>query len=164
MNTNDSLMRYTFQRVAAQCGLRLAYYMTAAMLAIEFLLLTVTKYRTASPLYILLVLAVLPSLLHSMLFSPEKQKNTKRENALPFPLFCKKYRYNASFHNAMNLTYFLLFLLLVAWHFSYSLTPGAPMLIRMLPAGTAFLSLLARLLGTLGYRLYFDLFPLKAMR
>ena len=163
-NNDTTLINYTFQRVAALCGLRLAYYITAATLAIEFISMSVTKYRTPSPLYILLVLAVLPSLLQTMLFSSQKQKNAKRENPLPFPLFCKKYRYDANSHKAVNLAYFLLFLLFAAWHISYALSTGFPLLIRILPTATAFLSLVTRLLGTLLYRLYFLLFPFKAMR
>lgn len=152
-------MNYTFSRVAALCGLRLSYYVTAALLAFSFLVLVVTDYRTASPLYILLSLAVLPSLLKAMLFS----KETKRENALTFPLFCQKYHYNASTYKAMNLSYLLILILFVAWHFSYHLGTDTPKLLTQLPFLLAAVSLLIRLLGVIGYRLYFHLFPLKAM-
>ena len=152
-------MNYTFSRVAAHCGLRLSYYITAALLAICFVVLSVTDYRTASPLYILLTLAVLPTLLKSMLFS----KETKRENDLTFPLFCQKYHYNTAMYKAMNLSYFLILVLFVAWHFSYILYPGTLKLITCLPSLLAAVSLLTRIIGVIGYRLYFHLFPLKAM-
>ena len=63
----------------------------------------------------------------------------------------------------MNFTYTLLFVLFAAWHFSYSLATELPVFISMLPASTAAASLLVRILGVIGYRLYFHLFPLKAM-
>ena len=155
-------MNYTFARVASFCGLRLSYYSTAALIFISFLALAATEYRSASPLYILLTMAVLPAISEALFFSNQKTK--KRENDLAFPLFCKKYRYDANSHKAMNLAYFLLFLLFAAWHISYALSTGFPLLIRILPTATAFLSLVTRLLGTLLYRLYFLLFPFKAMR
>lgn len=164
MKKNDSLINYTFQRVAALCGLRLSYYVTAAALIFSFLFLTLLEYRTGSPLYILLFLALLPSLVHTILFSSEKQKNEKRENSLSFPLFCKKYRYQSSFHQAMKIAYFFIFLLLAAWHISCSSDTELPELLRMLPAGIAALSLITRVFGTIGYRIYFHTFPFKAMR
>lgn len=152
-------MNYTFSRVAAHCGLRLSYYTTASLVAISFFALVFTEYRSTSPLYILLCLAVLPSLLKTMLFS----KETKRENALTFPLFCQKYHYNAEMYKAMNLSYFLILLLIIAWRFSYTLSPNSPEVISLIPSLLAVISLLIRLLGAIGYRLYFHLFPLKAM-
>ena len=152
-------MNYTFSRVASHCGLRLSYYITAALLAITFLVLVFTQYITASPLYILLCLAVLPSLLKSMLYS----KATKRENELTFPLFCQKYHYNTEMYKAMNLSYLLILILFVAWHLSYRPGTNLPELITRLPSLLASVSLLVRLLGVTGYRLYFHLFPLKAM-
>lgn len=154
-------MNYTFGRVAALCGLRLSYYITAALLAVSFLGLATTEYRTASPLYILLSLALLPTLLKAMLFSG-KQKE-KRENELTFPLFCKKYRYDAAMYQAMNLAHLLLVVLFAAWHLSYRLSTDTPALVTSLPTAIAAISLLSRLLGVIGYRLYFHLFPLKAM-
>lgn len=158
-------MNYTFQRVAAFCGLRLSYYSTSALLTLIFLVLMFTEYRTYSPLYILLLLAVLPSVLKAMFFSNTKHSKTeKRENASAFPLFCKKYHYNAVQYKAMNLAYFLMFLLFAAWHISYSRVNTAPAAIAALPALLSAISLLIRILGIIGYRLYFHFFPLKAMR
>ena len=155
-------MNQTFQRVAAFCGLRLSYYSTTAFLAIVFLLLAFTDYKTASPLYILLMLALLPSILKAMLFPDKKKK--KRENVLAFPLFCKKYHYDLNSYHSMNLAYLLGFLLFAAWHFSYTLSENLPVFITRLPAILATASLSIRILGVLGYRFYFHLFPLKAMR
>ena len=160
--TNEQQMNYTFQRVASLCGLRLSFYVTAALLAATFFILVFTTYRTASPLYILLTLALMPSLLRSMLFSGTTEKE-KRENTLAFPLFCKKYRYDSASYKAMNLAYLLIFILLAAWHVSYRNFSGDPVYLTALPMGTAVISLLTRLLGTLGYRIYFHRFPLKAM-
>lgn len=155
-----SPMNYTFSRVAAFCGLRLSYYSTAALLAIAFFSLALTKYRTPTPLYILLTIAVLPSLLEAMFFSNKKEK---KEKAVAFPLFCQKYRYNQTKFASMKLAYLLLFVLLAAWHISYASGTDMPLFIRMLPTILAAASLLLRILITLGYRLYFHLFPLKAM-
>lgn len=155
-------MNYTFGRVAAHCGLRLSYYITAALLFIVFVGLALTEnYRTASPLYILLVLAVLPSLLKAIFFSNPKKE--KRENDLAFPLFCQKYHYDRIMYKSMNLAYLLLFLLFAAWHISYRLVENIPPVVSALPAALAALSLLIRVLGVIGYRLYFHLFPLRAM-
>ena len=155
-------MNHTIQRVAALCGLRLAYYVTAALLAGSFLLLVPTDFRTASPLYILLCLAVLPSLVEAILFS--KVRNKKRENDSSLPLFCKKYHYNNTKYQSMNLAYLLLFILLAAWHISYTTVTELPAFVTSLPMLTAIFSLLTRFLGMLGYRLYFHFFPFKAMR
>ena len=53
-------MNHTFSRVAAFCGLSLSYYITAALLAPAFVVLALTGYRSATPLYILLAMAVSP--------------------------------------------------------------------------------------------------------
>ena len=153
-------MNYTFSRVAAFCGLRLSYYSTAALLAIIFLLLAPTEYRTPTPLYILLTMAVLPSVIEAMFFSNYKKK---RENDLSFPLFCQKYKYNPIKFSAMKIAYLLLFILLAAWHISYSNVTMTSVFIPKFPAILAAVALLLRILGTLGYRLYFQLFPFKAM-
>ncbi|MBP3569826.1 MAG: hypothetical protein J6K04_11765 [Lachnospiraceae bacterium] len=152
-------MNETFQRVAALCGLRLSYYVTSALLATVFFLLAFTTYRTASPLYILLLYAVLPALMKAMFFS----KKTKRENDLAFPLFRKKYRYTTETYQSMNLAYLLNLLLFAAWHISYMPYPEYPVLIRLLPSALAAASLFTRFTGTIGYRIYFHWFPLKAM-
>jgi len=155
-------MNDTFRRVAAFCGLRLSYYTTASLLAIAFLALIPTAYLTPSPLYILLSLALLPSLVKALFFSSETAK--KREPALAYPLFCKKFRYNAVAYRSMNISYLLLFILLAAWHISYTSCTGIPAIIRSLPALLGSISLLTRLLGIWGYRVYFRFFPLRAMR
>lgn len=153
-------MNFTFHRVAAGCGLRLSYYTTSALLALAFLGLVATDYRTPSPLYILFSSALLPSLIRSIFFSGQKEK---REN-LEFPLFCKKYHYEPVAHKSMNLAYLLLIILLAAWYISYHSNTTAPAFITSLPALIAAVGLLTRFLGTVGFRLYFRFFPLKAMR
>jgi len=154
-------MNHTFTRVASFCGLRLSYYITAGLIAISFLALAPTEYRTASPLYILLTMAVLPSVVKALFFSSAQKE--KRENAIAFPLFCEKYDYSLVSSKTMNISYLLLFILLAAWMFSYSQST-APLLIRRLPALITGCSLIIRILGVIGYRLYFHLFPAKAMR
>lgn len=151
-------MNYTFSRVAAYCGLRLSYYTTALLLSLAFLALVPTPYLSASPLYILLVLALAPSILKAMLFSAKKEATP-----LAFPLFCKKYGYEPAAHKSMNTAYVLLFILLAAWHISYSNSTGIPKPVTSIPSVLAIASLLTRILCTIGYRLYFRLFPLKAM-
>ena len=155
-------MNNTFFRVASLCGLRLSYYITAGLLTLTFLVLVPTNYRTASPLYILLMLAVLPSLMKALFF--DKQTNTKNEVLSDYPLFCQKYRYNTVQYKSMNIAYPLIFILLAAWHISYFSLPDRQSFIMLIPSLIAGFSLLIRILGTLGYRLYFYLFPLKAMR
>ncbi|MBQ7863905.1 MAG: hypothetical protein IJ420_05615 [Lachnospiraceae bacterium] len=154
-------MNYTFARVASFCGLRLSYYSTAALIAISFLLLAPTQFRTASPLYILLTMAVLPSIVKALFFSSEQKE--KRESAIAFPLFCQKYNYSIVSSKTMNISYLLLFILLAAWMFSYSQST-APFLVRRLPVLITCCSLVIRTLGVIGFRLYFHLFPAKAMR
>ena len=152
-------MNYTFSRVAAFCGLRLSYYSTAALLTLIFLVLALTEYRTPTPLYILFTMAFLPSITEAMFFSNHKEK---RENP-EFPLFCKKYKYDQIKFSSMKIAYVLLFVLLAAWHISYTNYSIDSVLIPKLPAILAAIALLIRILGTLGYRLYFQLFPFKAM-
>ena len=153
-------MNYTFSRVAAYCGLRLSYYSTAALLSCIFIILALTEDRTPTPLYILFTMAVLPSIIEAMFFSNYKEK---RENALSFPLFCKKYKYNQIKFSSMKIAYMLLFVLLGAWHISYTNYAVTSVFIPKLPSILAVTALLLRILGTLGYRLYFQFFPFKAM-
>ena len=155
-------MNNTFSRVAALCGLRLSYYVTAAMLAIAFLVFALTGYQTASPLYILLTLAVLPSLVKSIFISNQNKEKNKVPAA--YPLFCKKYHYSAAQYKVMSIAYLFILILLAAWHISYFSATALPAPIPRIPSLIAALSLLTRILGVLGYRLYFHLFPLKAMR
>lgn len=155
-------MNDTFRRVAAFCGLRLSYYSTAALLAVIFFILALTDYRTASPLYILLTLAVMPTILKSMFFSATESQ--KRENDMAFPLFCQKYKYDIAMYNSLQLAHILLFVLFAAWHISYSLSDGTPAIVTAIPSLIAAICLLIRIFGTIGYRLYFRFFPLKAMR
>lgn len=154
-------MDYTFSRVAALCGLRLSYYITAALLGISFLLLVPTEFRTPSPLYILLALAVLPSLTKTLFYSSSQKE--KRENTTAFPLFCKKYKYDFIRYKSMNISYFLLFVLLSAWIISYNQNTASAY-VRYIPVLITCISLITRILGVTGYRLYFHLFPLRAMR
>jgi len=155
-------MNYTFGRVAAHCGLRLSYYTTAALIGLAFLVLVPTEYRTATPLYILLVMFLAPSLTKAMFFS-NASKN-KRENALAFPLFCKKYGYDSITYKSMSISYLLVFILFAAWQFAHlTFTDSAPVFARYLPVILSTACLLIRLLGTLWYRLYFRFFPLRAM-
>lgn len=155
-------MNNTFRRVAALCGLRTSYYVTAALLAIAFLALIPTAYRTASPIYILFSLALLPPLMKAMFFSSEKSQ--KREPAMAYPLFCKKFHYNYITYQSMSASYLLLFVLLAAWHISYTLVTEVPDFIGRIPMLLGSISLLTRILSVLGYRLYFRFFPLRAMR
>jgi len=155
-------MNNTFRKVASFCGLRLSYYTTAALLAITFLVLIPTAYISASPLYILLSLAILPSAVKAMFFSSEKYK--KKEYALAYPLFCKKYRYDFIACQSMSVSYLLLFVLFAAWHISCASQTDIPALLQNLPLLLAGSSLLIRILAVLGYRLYFRFFPLHAMR
>lgn len=154
-------MKHTFRQVAALCGLRLSCYCTVAFLFLTFLFLVPTRYRTPTPLYIILVLALFPSLLKSM-FSNESSKK-ERDNTLVFPLFCKKYRYDRAMYCSMNLAYLLSFLLFAAWQFSYHRQQELPDFLRCLPSLLCAVSLLIRFLGVVGYRLYFHLFPVRAM-
>ena len=151
-------MNNTFRQVAALCGLRLSYYTMAVLLSVSFLCLVVTEYRTPSPLYILLALATLPSLMKSIFFTK------KEEKPLTFPLFCKKYRYSSRQYHAMSIAYLLLFVLLAAWHISYGNADTLPVPVSILQSLIAGISLTIRILGVIGYQVYFHLFPLKSMR
>ena len=155
-------MNDTFRKVASLCGLRLSYYVTAALLTIAFLCLIPTAYRTASPLYILLSLAVLPSVVKAMFFSNKTAK--KKEHALAYPLFCKKYHYDYFTYQSISVSYLLLFILFAAWHISYLSQADIPALLRNLPLLLGSSSLVIRIFAVLGYRLYFRFFPLHAMR
>lgn len=155
-------MNNTFCKVASFCGLRFSYYATAAMLTVIFLTLIVTGYISASPLYILLTMAVLPSVIKALFFSPDKKK--KKEYALAYPLFCKKYHYNTIAYRSMNISYLLTFVLIAAWHIACVSQIGLPAIVRNLPFLLGGCSLLLRILAVLYYRLYFHFFPLRAMR
>ena len=162
-NTNNS-NHYIFQKVAALCGLRISLYITIVLLILSFLVLNFSGYRTASPFYIIIFAAILPEWIQMVVFPEPDNKKEKRENKLPFPLFCKKYRYTIRYHKAMNLTNIILFLMLGAWHISYHNTNTLPTLVTIIPLSIAIINLLTRLLTNIIYQFYFTYFPLKAMR
>ena len=90
--------------------------------------------------------------------------NNKKEKKLPFPLFCKKYRYTTRYHKSMNLSNIILFLMLGAWHISYHSNTTLPTIVTIIPISIAIINLFTRLLTNIIYQIYFTYFPLKAMR
>lgn len=155
-------MDLLFYHVAAYRGLTLSGYALSALLALSFLCLLLTEYKTPSPLYLLFLYSVLPYLLRTLL----EQRNSsrqKREDCL-FPLFCRKYHYSGLRHTAASLSYLIAFFMLGAWHLSYVFHPGKPVFVCRLPACIAAVSLLVRLIATICYRIYFRKNPLRAMR
>ena len=164
MNITNSSKNYIFRKVAALCGLRISLYITLVLLILSFLVLNFTGYRTASPFYIIVFATILPEWIQMVVFPEPDNKKEKRENKLPFPLFCKKYRYTIRYHKAMNLTNIILFLMLGAWHISYHNTNTLPTLVTIIPLSIAIINLLTRLLTNIIYQFYFTYFPLKAMR
>lgn len=161
-DANAKKMDLLFYRVAAYRGLILSGYVLSALLALSFLFLIFTKYKTPSPLYLLFLYSILPYLIHTLL----EQKyaiHQKKEDCL-FPLFCHKYRYSKLRHSAASISYLIAFFMLAAWHLSYMLHPGKPVLVCRLPDCIAAVSLLVRLIATTCYRIYFRRNPLRAMR
>lgn len=157
-------MHALFRQVAAFCGLRLSYYLTEAIVAILFFMLVLTENRTVSPLYIVLSALVMPSIIKAMLFPEEQKKQKKKkESSSPLPLFCKKYRYDATMHTSFRIAYLILFIMLLAWRVSY-LNSQKPDWIILLPIWTGGISLILRLGISMGYQIYFRHFPMKAMR
>lgn len=164
MSHTQTSNNYIFRKVAALCGLRISLYITLVLLILSFLVLNFTGYRTASPFYIIVFATILPEWIQMVVFPEPDNKKEKRENKLPFPLFCKKYRYTIRYHKAMNLTNIILFLMLGAWHISYHNTNTLPTLVTIIPLSIAIINLLTRLLTNIIYQFYFTYFPLKAMR
>lgn len=155
---------HLFHQVASFCGLRLSYYITEGMVAVLFLMLVLTEHSTVSPLYIVLSALVMPGIIKAMLFSEDSAKQKKKkENSSPFPFFCKKYHYDANTYTALRIAYLILFVMLLAWRISY-LNSTKPNWITLLPILVGGLSLLLRIGISIGYLIYFRLFPTKAMR
>ena len=164
MNQKNNSNDYILKKVASLCGLRISLYITLALLIISFLVLNLTGYRTASPFYIIVFAAILPELIQMVVFPESDNKKKKRENQLPFPLFCKKYRYTTRYHKAMNLTSIILFLMLGAWHIAYHNNNSLPTIITILPISIAIINFATRLLTSIIYQIYFTYFPLSAMK
>ena len=161
MKNANNTNHYIFQKVATLCGLRISLYITIALLILSFLILNFSGYRTASPFYITVFAAILPEWIHMVVF-PEN--NNTKEKKLPFPLFCKKYRYTTRYHKAMNLASIVLFLMLGAWHIAYYNNNTLPTIVMIVPISIAIINLVTRLFTTIIYQIYFIYFPLKAMR
>lgn len=164
MDCSPNDKNYIFRKVAALCGLRISLYITLALLTISFLALILTEYRTASPLYILVFGAILPEWIQMVIFQEPTNKKEKRENKLPFPLFCQKYHYTIKRHKSTNLACIVLFFMLGAWHIAYRHNTSLPSLVASLPSLIAGINLITRLFTTIAYQIYFTYFPLKAMR
>ena len=158
MSKKQNKKNYIFRKVAELCGLRISRYVTLALLTISFLGLIFAGYRSASPLYILVFTTILPEWIQMVVFpNLEKEK-------YPFPLFCKKYHYTTKYHKSMNLSAFILFLMLGAWHISYHNSTSLPTFVTMLPSLIAIINIVTRLFTTITYQIYFTYFPLQAMR
>lgn len=162
-DTTVKKMELLFLRVAAYRGLVLSGYVLSVLLALSFLCLLLTEYKTPSPFYLLFLYSVLPYLIRTLL--EQKSANQKKEeDSRLFPLFCHKYHYSKLRHTAASISYLVAFFLLGAWHFSYAFHSGTPVLICRLPACIAAVSLFVRLAATICYRIYFRRNPLGAMR
>lgn len=161
-DTTAKKMELLFLRVAAYRGLILSGYVLSVLLALSFLCLLFTEYKTPSPLYLLFLYSVLPYLIRTLL--EQRAAKQKKEEECLFPLFCHKYHYSKLRHTAASISYLTAFFLLGAWHFSYAFHSGAPTLLCRLPACIAAVSLFVRLAATVGYRIYFRRNPLAAMR
>ena len=164
MNHTNNSNHYIFQKIATLCGLRISLYITLALLILSFLVLNFTGYRTASPLYIIVFAAILPEWIQMVVFPKTENKKGKREDKLPFPLFCQKYRYTIRYHKSMNLASIILFLMLGAWHISYYNSNTLPTIVMIIPLSIAIINIITRLFTTIIYQIYFTHFPLKAMR
>lgn len=164
MHQTNNSNHYIFRKVASLCGLRISLYITIALLIISFLTLNLTGYRTASPFYIIVFATILPEWIQMVVFPESDNKKKKREPRLPFPLFCEKYRYTIRYHKAMNLSNFILFLMLAAWHISYHMNTTLPTIITIIPISIAIINFVTRLLISIIYQIYFTYFPLSAMK
>lgn len=160
--TSKREIDFLFRRVAAYRGIILSFYLLALLLAVSYLGLLLTDYKTPSPLYLLFLLSVLPYLLRTLMEQKRKQKEEHASALLP--LFCKKYKFSSLRLASAGLSYLIVFFLLAAWRFSYVQNPGCPAGIRNIPVMIAAVSLCSRVLFTAGYRYYFTHFTLRAMR
>lgn len=161
-DTTAKKMELLFHRVAAYRGLVLSGYVLSVLLALSFLCLLLTEYKTPSPFYLLFLYSVLPYLIRTLL--EQKAAKQKKEEKNLFPLFCHKYRYSKLRHTAASISYLIAFFLLGAWHFSYAFRSGTPAFLCRLPDCIAAVSLFVRLAATICYRIYFRRNPLGAMR
>jgi len=156
-NTNYNIV----SQVAAYCSLRISLFATAGILSLLFLYLALNGYRTGTPLYILLTCLLLPSLIHGAAFG-QNNKKENRDHTLPLPLFRKKYQYSSTKHICANISYLIVILMFAAWHLSFR-GKDVPDFIASMPSVIAILSFFLRIAATVGYRLYFHFFPIKAM-
>lgn len=147
-------------RLAAYRGLMLSYRSLQLLLIAAFLVLALTEQASLSPLYIVLVLALLPLPLESVFRSRAK----KRENDASFPLLSQKYRYTPERHAAYRIVCLIGFLMLLAWRLNYVLFPIGTDWVMLLPILLCAGALCLRIGITLFYRIYFRLFPLRALK
>lgn len=161
-------MNLCLYRIASFRGLQLSCYHIAIMLVMSFTALLFTESKTVSPIYILLVLGLLPSLVESVAKSRQarrEQQNNKRENStVPFPLLIQKYHYSDNRQTALNFTYIIVLLLIAAWRFNYLLFPVSTQWICDLPVYCIAGSLVSRIVISIGYNMYFRFFPIQSMR
>lgn len=147
-------------RLASYRGLMLSYRIVQLLLIAIFLFLALTEQPSLSPLYIVLVLALLPLPLESVF----RSRNKKRGSTVSLPLLHQKYRYTAERHAAYRSSFLIGFLMLLAWRLNYILFPIGNDRIMLLPVLLGTLGLLLRIGVSLFYRIYFRLFPLHSMK
>lgn len=158
-STDNTQVKSVILRVASFCGLRLSVFSGALLLFVFAFLLVITGNRSASPMYILVAIAVFPYLLRITFF-----KNKETEGSLPLPLFRQKHKYTAEKNTTMNLAFFLLVFLLTVWQYSYSKNTGAPPWVTFVPLAILVAVLLCRILATVIYRIYFHFSVLRTMQ
>lgn len=153
-------------RLASYRGVVLSCRSLAVMLIVSFLVLAFGSGKTLAPLYIVLTLGLLPPFLSSVISASKRYQNKYGDELSKplFPLLQRKYNFSELRFLSLNLTYIIILLLLLTWRIHYILFPSTSVFLCYLPVFIIGISLLLRILCTVGYLIYFRLFPLHAIR
>lgn len=108
-------------------------------LIVSSVVLTFYGYRNPSPLYLLFILNVAPSIVAILL----RSRFSGQKPAVQFPALTKKYRYSLLAHMSTSITFYFIYLLILLWHFSF--LPDTHWT-TMIPIGCLVLCVVSRLI------------------
>ncbi len=159
-NDKASMTRVT-NGISAMRGLLISSRFLIALTAIIQFLYIINKIRLYSPLYILLLALIFPMIMEGMI---KGHANMGDEEDLPLPLLRKKYGFSFAKSKAHSFAFLLNVIMLIAWHYNYTVNPPEQEALKSLPAAILIAYVLVRLLLWLFYLLMFKFAPTKLMK
>ncbi len=158
-NTNAAMTKVT-NGISMLKGLRVSALFLLILLAASQIYMIVMRFKLYSPLYILLLVLFFPMIMEGILNS----KGATDESGLPLPMLRKKYKFTFSKTKAHSYSFLLNIVLLIAWHYNFTVRPPEIEILRSFPSGILFGYVAVRLVVWIAYLLIFKFAPARLMK